>query len=78
MKKVGSALAAIVATTSLVLTAYAVECAYVDLEAGPIWSNEDAKTKCPQVCSSHGGYWKGAWTTTVWGKMSVCGCYICP
>jgi hypothetical protein len=78
MKKLVSMLMLAAATTSLVVTAYAVECSYVDLEAGPIWNNEDAKTKCPPICTDHGGYWKGQWTTTVWGQMSVCGCYICP
>jgi hypothetical protein len=48
-----------------------------DVEAGPIWSNDDAQDKCPQVCSSHGG-WNGQWTTTEPGTMSVCGCCQSP
>ncbi len=46
-----------------------------DVDAGPIWNNDDAKAKCPGVCSNKsGGTWNGNWTTTVPGKMSVCGC----
>ncbi|MBG0776982.1 MAG: mannan-binding lectin [Desulfovibrionaceae bacterium] len=44
-----------------------------DVRAGPIWNNEDAKTKCPPVCANYKG-WNGQWTTTVQGQMSVCGC----
>lgn len=44
-----------------------------DVDAGPIWSNDDAQTKCPTVCENNGG-WNGQWTTTVPGIMSVCGC----
>jgi hypothetical protein len=46
----------------------------VDIQAGPIWNNKDAQGKCPGVCSSHQLTWNGNWTTTVPGKMSVCGC----
>lgn len=47
-------------------------CTGVNLEAGPIWNNDDAKRKCPEAC---GGYtWNGQWRTTVNGAMSVCGC----
>lgn len=44
-----------------------------DVDAGPIWSNNDAQLKCPSVCENHGG-WNGQWTTTEPGIMSVCGC----
>lgn len=43
----------------------------IDINAGPIWSNADAKAKCPSVCSDL--KWNGQWTTTVPGEMSVCG-----
>lgn len=43
-----------------------------NVNAGPIWSREDAKIKCPVVAASHGGQWTGEWRTTVQGKMSVC------
>ena len=48
----------------------------IDVLAGPIWNNEDAKKKCPIVCASYGGEWNGQWTTPSesTGKMSICGC----
>lgn len=46
-----------------------------DAQAGPIWNNSDAQTKCPATCNSHASQWNGQWTTTIWGQMSVCGCY---
>lgn len=44
-----------------------------DINAGPIWGNNDAETKCPGVASAYDGTWNGQWTTTVPGEMSVCG-----
>jgi hypothetical protein len=46
----------------------------IDVNAGPIWSNQDAKTKCPATCANVNLKWNGQWTTTVPGQMSVCGC----
>jgi hypothetical protein len=46
----------------------------IDIIAGPIFSNDDAKVKAPIACASYGGTWNGQWTTVVEGKMSVCGC----
>jgi hypothetical protein len=48
----------------------------IDVLAGPIWNQDDAKEKCPIVCASYGGEWNGQWTTPdeTFGKMSVCGC----
>ncbi|GAB4212465.1 MAG: hypothetical protein OHK0022_48340 [Roseiflexaceae bacterium] len=46
----------------------------INIPAGPIYSNEDAQTKCPIVCASRGGTWNGVWNTVVEGMMSVCGC----
>lgn len=46
----------------------------MDVLAGPIWSNDEAKEICPSICASYGGTWNGQWTTVVEGKMSVCGC----
>jgi hypothetical protein len=43
-----------------------------EIGAGPIWNNNDAAGKCPQVCGAAG--WDGNWRTTVPGKMSVCSC----
>jgi hypothetical protein len=48
------------------------ECA--DINAGPIWNNEDAKSKCAVVCDKHHLTWDGNWRTVEWNKMSVCGC----
>lgn len=60
-----------VASTGLASFAYAQEPPpSIDIPAGPIWNQQDAEKKCPQVCPPH---WNGQWTTTVWGKMSVCG-----
>ncbi|MEI6430437.1 MAG: mannan-binding lectin [Pseudanabaena sp. ELA607] len=44
-----------------------------DVKAGPIWNNQDAKSKCPIVAAAVNGVWTGQWTTTVYGRMSVCG-----
>ena len=46
----------------------------VDVPAGPIWNNNDAKVKCPAVCAAAGGTWDGNWHTTIEGKASVCSC----
>ena len=46
----------------------------VDIEAGPIWNNNNAQQKCPGVCTSKNLQWTGHWVTTVQGKMSVCKC----
>jgi hypothetical protein len=45
----------------------------LDVKAGPIWNNNDAKVKCPVATAAVGGIWNGQWTTTVPGVMSVCG-----
>ncbi len=55
-----------------VLAALATAGMAEDIDAGPIWSNLDAQNKCPGVCSSAGGTWKGNWTTTAPGQNSVC------
>tara|TARA_R110000772_G_scaffold49100_1_gene112210 strand:+ start:3119 stop:3970 length:852 start_codon:yes stop_codon:yes gene_type:complete len=43
-----------------------------NVNAGPIWNQQDAETKCPAVAASQSGKWTGQWRTTVQGKMSVC------
>lgn len=55
----------------------------VDIEAGPIWSDEHARERCPEVAgewtAENPGLraaWTGRWTTTVEGEMSVCACEI--
>jgi hypothetical protein len=44
-----------------------------DVNAGPIWNNEDAQTKCPAAAAAVHGDWNGNWKTTIPGQMSVCG-----
>lgn len=41
-----------------------------DMKAGPIWNQGEAASKCAFACKLT---WNGQWTTTVQGKMSVCG-----
>ncbi len=59
-------------------TAYAVQNVMPicqDVNAGPIWNNNEAKFKCPKVCgNSANSVWNGQWKTTVPVQMSVCGC----
>jgi len=50
----------------------------MDRNAGPIWNNGDAATKCPKACSDAKLEWNGQWTTTQPGTMSVCGCCMLP
>ena len=47
----------------------------VDLDAGYIRNKAHAQGLCPSVCSDAEMDWKGQWTTTVSGVMSVCGCH---
>lgn len=44
-----------------------------NVNAGPIWNNNDAKAKCEAACPT-GSSWDGNWITTQPGKMSVCKC----
>lgn len=46
----------------------------IDVNAGPIWNNQDAQIKCPATCANVNLKWSSQWTTTVPGQMSVCGC----
>jgi Ricin-type beta-trefoil lectin domain/Domain of unknown function (DUF4476)/Mannan-binding protein len=43
-----------------------------DVEAGPIFHNDQAAERCPRVCAPD--RWTGVWRTTVPGRMSVCAC----
>lgn len=43
----------------------------VNIPAGPLWSNEDAKEKAPKVAAAHQGEWTGQWNTVVENEMSV-------
>lgn len=51
-----------------------------DVEAGPIWDNDHARKRCPEVLAEwmkanpgKEAQWTGNWATTVEGEMSVCG-----
>lgn len=45
------------------------------VEAGPIWSNDDAQTKCPNACGGKNYTWDdGQWWTTKPNEESVCLC----
>jgi hypothetical protein len=57
-----------------IILGFANQALAVDVPAGPIWSNDDAKRVCPAVCTAAGGTWNGQWTTVIEGKSSVCGC----
>jgi len=45
----------------------------LDMPAGPIWNNDDAKVKGPLVAAAYNGEWNGQWKTIVEGQMSVVG-----
>lgn len=60
-------------------TARPVQDKSIDVDAGPIWDNDHARKRCPEVLAAwmeeHPGrqaVWTGHWTTTVEGEMSVC------
>lgn len=44
------------------------------LNAGPIWNQAHAQTRCPSVCGHHRRAWSGQWRTTTPNEMSVCEC----
>jgi hypothetical protein len=59
----------------LALGAPTARAAVVEIEAGPIWADIDASSKCPKVCADRGAQrWTGDWHTTQPGRMSVCNC----
>ncbi|MEZ4992863.1 MAG: mannan-binding lectin [Saprospiraceae bacterium] len=43
----------------------------VNIPAGPLWNNDDAKEKAPKVAAAHQGKWTGQWNTVVPSQMSV-------
>jgi rubredoxin len=42
------------------------------VDAGPIWNQIDAQSKCPKAAKAIGAEWTGQWWTTKPGQMSVC------
>lgn len=45
-----------------------------DVNAGPLWNQQNAQATCPNVCAKQSLTWNGQWKTTQTGVMSVCGC----
>lgn len=43
----------------------------VNIPAGPLWNDEDAKEKAPKVAAAHQGKWTGQWRTVVPSEMSI-------
>lgn len=43
----------------------------VNIPAGPLWNDEDAKAKAPLIAAAHQGKWTGQWSTVVPSEMSV-------
>ena len=43
----------------------------VNIPAGPLWNDQDAKDKAPKVAAAHQGKWTGQWSTVVESEMSV-------
>ena len=43
----------------------------VNIPAGPLWSDQDAKDKAPRIAAAHQGKWTGQWNTVVNSEMSV-------
>lgn len=43
-----------------------------NVDAGPIWDNNDARTKCGRVAVAVRGSWTGQWSTLVPNQHSVC------
>ena len=53
--------------------------AFIEIEGGPIWGNDHARKRCPEVLAEWlkvnpgmQAEWNGEWSTTIQGKMSVC------
>lgn len=50
-------------------------CATRDVDAGPIYNQQQAQQRCPGVCTQAGASWNGQWVTR--GATSYCGCQSC-
>ncbi|BAZ08889.1 hypothetical protein NIES4071_06950 [Calothrix sp. NIES-4071] len=60
--------------SGVTVVSFASHASAIDIGAGPIWNNNDAKRLCPGICRSVRLKWNGQWKTVVRGKASVCGC----
>jgi hypothetical protein len=56
------------------LLASVAHAAPVDVDADIIWDDNDARGKCPRVCSAKNLYWAGTWRKTGWAASYVCSC----
>ena len=54
----------------------ATDYVFTGSDESPIWSDEDATKKCPQVCSNDNAEWTRHWWTIIQDKSSVCLCII--
>jgi hypothetical protein len=64
-----------VIAAALTLSLAAAPSFAVDVNAGPIWNNDDAQGKCATACGGRQN-WDGNWRTTEFGRMSVCSCRV--
>lgn len=64
-------LLALVAVTA---TATAANAGTVSIQADGIYGDAQADGVC--LDAADGARWNGQWTTTEWGRMSVCGCTV--
>ena len=46
------------------------------INAGPIWNQNDAQSKCPGTCKNKNRRWNGQWRTTQANVQSVCQCQL--
>lgn len=74
MKKKILLLLGVMVVGSYAMLGFANQALAGSVNAGPIWNNEHAKQRCPQVCDSVGLKWTGHWYTNDPGKNSVCDC----
>lgn len=54
------------------LSSQTVRVTVSNVEAGPIWNQQDAEKKCNDLARNRNSVWTGAWRTTEVGRMSVC------
>ena len=71
-KKILLGLSLVAIASSALLNATSATATARDVNAGPIFNNNDAKVKCPALAAAVGGKWNGQWRTTVAGKFSFC------
>ncbi len=68
-----------IAVSPLIMPEYALAIPFQDskeIKAGPIYSNRDARKKCPGICLRADATWTGKWHRVSSGVMSACQCAI--